>query len=204
MTGEHYFQPLQASLDDTLWGSRERFLFEPCFGENYLGTVRLRNSDLSLRVYDAEGLAPDLAAIQPRFLFFWVKADSCGNKTDNKVMRPVRVHELFSIWDFEGKLSLRGMSSEQALLLLHRRLQSPPGKISRLLAHYLLKRKAESFSQDVVPPQPPPPAEMSADIPYSPMELAAEVRAEASCADDAEIDLSTWALPGESKKMAAA
>ena len=204
MTGEHYFQPLQASLDDTLWGSQERFLFEPCFGENYLGTVRLRNSDLSLRVYDAEGLAPDLAAIQPRFLFFWVKADSCGNKTDNKVMWPVRVHELFSIWDFEGKLSLRGMSSEQALLLLHRRLQSPPGKISRLLAHYLLKRKAESFSQDVASPQPPPPAEMSADIPYSPMELAAEVRAEASCADDAEIDLSTWALPGESKKMAAA
>jgi hypothetical protein len=45
---------------------------------------------------------------------------------------------------------------------------------------------------------------MSSDIPYSPMELAAEVRAEASCADDAEIDLSTWALPGEGRRMAEA
>jgi hypothetical protein len=96
MTGEHYFQPLQASLDDTLGGSQEWFLFEPCFGKSYLGTVRLRNSDVSLRVYDAEGLAPDLAAIKPIFLFFWVKADSVWSKTD-KVMRPVRLHELFSV-----------------------------------------------------------------------------------------------------------
>lgn len=205
MTREHYFQPLQASLDDTLGGTQERFLFEPCFGENYLGTVTVRNSGVSMRVYDADGLAPDLAAIKPaRYLFFWVKANSVWSKTD-RVLRPLRLHELFSIWDFEGKLSLRGLAPSQSLLLLQRRLQSPPGKISRLIAHYVLHRSAQGFQPNApLVTQTLPQADKSSDIPYSPMELAAEVRAEASCADDAEIDLSTWTLPGESKRVAEA
>jgi hypothetical protein len=44
----------------------------------------------------------------------------------------------------------------------------------------------------------------SRDIPFSPLELAAEVRAEAACADDAEVDLSTWSFGGETPREAAA
>jgi hypothetical protein len=43
------------------------------------------------------------------------------------------------------------------------------------------------------------------DIKFSPLEEAAEVRAEAACAEDAEIDLSTWSYDeGESTIKAAA
>ena len=44
----------------------------------------------------------------------------------------------------------------------------------------------------------------SVSIPFTPLEELAEVRAEASCPDDAEIDLSIWASPQETQEQAEA
>jgi hypothetical protein len=41
----------------------------------------------------------------------------------------------------------------------------------------------------------------SSNILFKPLEERAEVRAEAACPDDAEIDLSTWALPEETPEI---
>jgi hypothetical protein len=133
MTKEHYPQPLQASLDDTLGLSQEKFSFEPCSGQDYIGMVTLRRTGTKLPVYDADGLAPDLSAIRSsRFWFFWVRAFSVWSKT-KKVLRPVQLHELFAICDFEGKLACKGKTRRQILTLLQHRLYSPPGKLARLV-----------------------------------------------------------------------
>jgi hypothetical protein len=64
MTKEQYPQPLQASLDDTKGASGEKVSFKPCMGQDYVATVTLRkHPDTILRVYDSDGLAPDLALI---------------------------------------------------------------------------------------------------------------------------------------------
>lgn len=72
MTKEHYPQPLQASLDDTEGATGEKVSFDACFGQDYLGTVTLRkHPGTVLRVYDADGLGPDLSLIQcSRYWFF--------------------------------------------------------------------------------------------------------------------------------------
>ena len=63
MTKEHYPQPLQSSLDDTEGVAQERISFEPCVGQDYVGMVTLRQTNMKLRVYDAEDLVPDLGLI---------------------------------------------------------------------------------------------------------------------------------------------
>jgi hypothetical protein len=64
MTKEHYPQPLQFSLDDTEGATQERVSFEPCVGQDYVGKVKLIRTNTELPVYDSDGLAPDLSAIQ--------------------------------------------------------------------------------------------------------------------------------------------
>lgn len=204
MTREHYPQPLQASLDDTVGATQEKYLFEPCFGKDYLGTVRVRKTGIMLRVYDADGLAPDMTTISPpRFWFFWVRAASVWSK-EEKIIRPIKLHELFAIWDFEGKLSMEGQSLSERMTLLRRRFNSPPGKISRLILHHIFDSKAAQFGPPETTAIGTKQPVKSVDIPFSPMEQAAEVRAEASCPDDAEIDLSVWSWPGESELSASA
>ena len=44
----------------------------------------------------------------------------------------------------------------------------------------------------------------SGDIPFSPLEVSADVRAEAACPDDAEINLAIWAPEGETSAQAGA
>jgi hypothetical protein len=206
MTKEHYPQPLQASLDDTEGATGEKVSFDACFGQDYLGTVTLRkHPGTVLRVYDADGLGPDLSLIQcSRYWFFWVSAASVW-KRNEKILRPVKLNELFAIWDYEGKLECEFRNRREAMTILRHRLHSPPGKILRLLAHHLLEQQAAHFDQttkasDVVPIQ----VKKSKDILFKPLEEMAEVRAEAACPDDAEIDLSTWALPDETPEIAQA
>ena len=53
------------------------------------------------------------------------------------------------------------------------------------------------------PPDPPPGLPgLTRDVPFSPLEEDMEVRAAAALPDDREVDLSTWALPGETKEQA--
>jgi hypothetical protein len=77
MTEDHYTQCLQASLDDTVSKSPSEYSFELESGKDYRGTVRLKKTGATLRVYDGESLGPDLHLITTaRFLFFWVIACS--------------------------------------------------------------------------------------------------------------------------------
>lgn len=64
MTKNHFVQSLQTSLDDTEGLS---FAFEPCPGKDYIGTVAITKGKetVSLKVYDADGLAP---VLQVQFL----------------------------------------------------------------------------------------------------------------------------------------
>ncbi len=150
MTREHYPQPLQVSLDDTVGATQEKYLFEPCFGKDYMGTVQVWKTGITLRVYDADGLAPDMATISPpRFWFFWVKTASVWSRME-RIIRPIKLHEFFAIWDFEGKLSLEGRPLTERMTLLQRRFDSPPGKISRLIIHHLFNCKAAQFERAVV------------------------------------------------------
>ena len=206
MTEEHYPQSLQFSLDDTEGATRERYSFEPCIGQDYVGTVKLKRTNAELPVYDSDGLAPDLSASRSsRFWFFWVRAATAWSKGE-KILRPIKLHELFAVWDFEGKLECQGKSHSQGVTLLQQRLYSPPGKLSRLLAHHLLSARAEYFdnldgTEQLVPSNA---ALRSADVPFKPLEDLAEVRAEAACPDDAEIDLSIWADVDETPLQAKA
>lgn len=199
MTKEHYPQPLQASLDDTKGATGEKVTFEICFGQDHMGLVTLRkHPGTTLRVYDADGLAPDLSLIQcSRFWFFWVSAASVWKRKE-KILRPIKLHELFAIWDYEGKLECECKNRREAMTLLRHRLHSPPGKILRLLAHHMLNLQAAHFDALTTPAVVVPiQVKKSSDILFKPLEEMAEVRAEAACPDDSEIDLSTWALPHE-------
>ena len=194
MTEEHYSQTLQGSLDDTEGPRRERVTFEPCSGQPFVGIVKVHKSGRCLRVYDGDSFGPDLfTLVDSIFLFFWVRANSVWSK-QNKILRQVRLHELFGIWDYEGKLESKDRPLRESRIMLRFRLLSPPAKILRALAFHLLNEfNRDSEAPIVVPIQ----VGKSEDIPFSPLELAADVRAEAACPDDAEIDLNTWAIPDE-------
>lgn len=202
MTREHYAQTLQSSLDDTVARSGEAFTFEPCLGQQYIGSVRLRKTGASLWVYDADGLGPDLSLIaSSRFLFFWVRAATVWSKDKSeRVLRPIRLYELFSLWDYEGKMECKFRSFAESIAALRLRLTSPPGKILRAVSYHLL----ESYlsPSDVVSSVVTIQAGKSEDIPFSPLETSADVRAEAACPDDAEIDLSIWAPLDETPQQA--
>jgi hypothetical protein len=79
---------------------------------------------------------------------------------------------------------------------------SPPGKLTRAIAFHLLEQLhgLAGLSSTMITIK----AGKLEDIPFSPLELAAEVRAEAACPDDAEVDLSTWSYAGETSKEARA
>jgi hypothetical protein len=204
MTEEHYPQPLQASLDDTEGPTGENVTLDYCSGCDYIGTIVRHKHPATqpVRVYDADGLAPDLAGIpSSRFWFFWVLAASVWKKKE-KVLRPVKLHELFAIWDFEGKLDNQSNSRRQVITMLQHRFYSPPGKIIRVIGHHFLEERAAYFdSFRTPPPVVTIKVVKSEDVPFTPLEDLAEVRAEAACPDDAEIDLSTWALENETEEQ---
>jgi hypothetical protein len=203
MTAEHYPQVLQASLDDTETPSSIRVDFHEEFGKNYCGMVKLRKTGQELRVYDADALAPDLSLISPsRYLFFWVRCASVVLK-GQKILRPVKLHELYSIWDYEGKEECKLHSHKHAMSLLNIRLMSPPGKLIRLVIEHLLQSGivTDSVSSPCVVTNQ---AGMSSDVPFSALEEAAEVRAAAACPDDAEVDVSVWAADDETLEQSQA
>lgn len=145
MTKEHYPQPLQSSWDDTEGAAQERVSFEPCIGQDYVGMVTLRWTNMKLPVYDAEGLVPDLGLIKTSlFWFFWVET-VCIWPRGQKILRAIRLHELISIWDLEGKLQCQGKSQNKSLTLLQHCLFLPPGKLSHLMAYHLLDSRADFF-----------------------------------------------------------
>ena len=98
-------------------------------------------TDTELRVYDADGLAPNLSIIKPsRFLFFWVIAASVWSKSE-QVKQPVQILELLAMWDCEGKLENEFKSFGQLMYVLSNRLLSPLGKILCIFLYNILKKQ---------------------------------------------------------------
>jgi hypothetical protein len=104
------------------------------------------------------------------------------------------------MWDYEGKYESRGWESDLRRVILQRRLASPPAKMLRSFTF--------SAGEALLPisqvPQPLLPPGKTDDVLFSPLEEAADVRVAAAQADDAEVDLSQWAEPGESDRVAKA
>ncbi|KAL7526848.1 hypothetical protein ACHAXR_001679 [Thalassiosira sp. AJA248-18] len=119
------------------------------------------------------------------------------------VRRQIRYHELLGLWDYEGKQESVNWSHHQRRLVLARRLQSPPAKMLRSLCfascELMLPEEALEGPEEV-----PLLVGFSKDIPYSPLEYKVEARVTAAQSDDAEVDLSQWATPGETPEIASA
>ena len=118
MTVGEQVQTLQTALDDTIPGSAPgSCYFTQGTDPTCYGTLRLRKTVKVLRVYDALGQAPDLSAISiPRELFFHVKVRTVWSRS--AVLRPIRLHELFVVWDYEGKLESKHQGFKHSMQIL--------------------------------------------------------------------------------------
>jgi hypothetical protein len=83
--------------------------------------------------------------------------------------------------------------------LLHLSLCAPPGKFIRLFVDHISDKEVtvHAHPPEVVSNQ----VGMSTDVPFSTLEEAALVRAQAACWDDTDIDLSNWAMPDEAPEQ---
>ncbi|KAL7528378.1 hypothetical protein ACHAWF_002541 [Thalassiosira exigua] len=158
--------------------------------EPAVGQVRLRSGETK-PLYDGASLAPDLGALEGEDRPIWVRANSVFVR-GNHVVRQTRLHELFAMWDYKGKVGLRDLQLKDRWKVLELRLGSPPAKICENLALQVM-RYATNWSGDDVG--------RTIDVPFSPLEESAQGRVKAAQPDDAEVDLSAWALPGETPKM---
>ena len=215
MTAGHYERTLQTVLDDTAGRSVVATKFERQTSEevrsdavNVVGHVKLSKHVLR-EVYSAQGLAPDLSALSHEALNnFWVECASVWTKGSELIVRKVEQYEILAMIDYEGKLEGKNWDEDEMAEIINGRLQSPPGKIIRAFAHpafsLLLSKFQESHpTVPVSASSPEPTVGKTGNIPFSTLELKAETGSAATKADDAGIDLSTWAwedeTPNESK-----
>ncbi|KAL7524488.1 hypothetical protein ACHAWF_000972, partial [Thalassiosira exigua] len=191
MTTQSYPRPLQTALDDTIGHSSNarsgsEIKTSTKLEEPAVGQVQLR-SGKTKPLYDGASLAPDLGALEGGDQLIWVRANSvfvCGDH----VVRQTGLHELFAMWDYEGKVGLRDLQLKDRWKMLELRLGSPPAKNMRTL----LFRCCEMQLTGVVRPSAiPAPMGGGGD----------DGRVKAAQPDDAEVDLSACALPGETPKM---
>lgn len=206
MTMEQYRRPLQTALDDVQSGSKfqgiRSFEMRDDLQGGAAGLVHLKGapnerSGVSELVYCGTGTGPDISMLDRSKLNFWVRANSVFSS--EPVIRQVKFHELFAMWDYEGKNESRNWSEQEKLMVLKARLRSPPAKMIRAF----LSAAADAFILDAFPPSPLGTAPLSRevgktdDVPFNTMESKVETRLAATQADDAEVDLSTWAIPEE-------
>ena len=207
MTMNVYPRPLQTALDDTVGGRwcdhQDSFELRDDLGDNVLGTVVDRKDGRTRSLYSADRVGPDISTMAEEDRFFWVSAASVRSK--DHVFRRVKTYELFSIWDYEGKLESVEWSRAEAVQVLRYRTLSPPAKMIRLF----LSKAADAIVQEVMgagaqqvigPTLRCLKAGLTRDVPFTPMEAKVDTRVEAKLADDAEVNLSTWAVPGETKR----
>jgi hypothetical protein len=206
MTTTDYPICLQTALDDTKgsrYGRTPKFEARPEGSELpplAIGIVKLAGK--TCPVYDGRGLAPDLGLLDWDVRQLWVRAASVFSRK-KPVIRQVNNQELFSIWDYEGKLQPMGWSHSQLLWVMAARFVSPPAKIVRSILFNLCSNKQlnatpVAFSEAGATPL------QSAKVPYSPLELQVDTRVKAAQPEDAEVDLSSWALPNETEEIARA
>ena len=212
MMAPQYPRTLQTALDDTLPGfapaegnRRGGLALEPPdeSGEpvdnNAIGMVTLRGHDNRHPVFDGNGRAPDISQLKDKQI--WVLANSCMSPL-RRVIRQIKYHEVLSLWDYEGKLESRLWSDWEREAVLRYRLRCPPAKMLRSLLFAACElvagmrageETAGGVGEDL--------AGLTADVPYSPLELKEGGQEAATKADDADIDLSTWSSPEESEAV---
>ena len=198
-----YRRPLQNALDDTRGGCLRTqvrsFEARGDMGESIVGTLRQGTTVDRVPVYSAAQVGPDISELKFADKLFWVEAATVMSKTP--LVRRVMMSELHAMWDYEGKLEARDWSKLQDSEVLRHRLLSPPAKMIRIF----LSAAADAVVQEVMKPgswvKPVlvlgPMVGLTKEVPFSPLEARADTRVMAAQADDAEVDLSTWAMPDE-------
>lgn len=201
-THSSYLPTLQRALDDTVGPAKlpAGWSYEP-------GTNRcVTSANITGVIYDGDGskklpvyhsLAPDISGLPEFDRKFWLEANSVWSK--ERVLRKVTLPELFAIWDYEGKLETKSMDIDEAFTLLEQRLLCPPGKILRSLGHVALHSLLPDSMSSMTSAETSTVNDrgLTSDIPVGPLEQQVETRVEAKLADDAPVDYSLWALPGE-------
>jgi hypothetical protein len=139
MKMESYSRTLQTALKDTRGAERCSFEIRKDLGASIIGMARhTKSSTEGLEeaptpkqpVYSSRYLGPDISAMDPKDLHFWVSSNSVMSKDKAKqVIRTVNIHELLAMWDYEGKLEARLWTKLDRKNVFRQRLLSPPGKI---------------------------------------------------------------------------
>jgi hypothetical protein len=198
-----YPRHLQTALDDTLGAeTRVRQLDvdnAPSMNnrKGIIGPINDREP-----VMNGNGLAVDLNQVNKRNLHrLWVLAMSVFNK--GQVLRKLTPLELLAIWDYAGKIRYKGMAETHVWRLLHARLESPPAKIlmgmiftiCQQVLEKLMPARLQTFEQK---------NEQAIWGRPGSLETKGIQRAKAALPDDAGIELSYWAPPGETPEQASA
>ena len=204
MTDAYYPRSLQTALDDTLGPSRQQQKFSPNpnRASSVDGYIIQADGQADQPVYKSTGLGPDLNELSDAELAsIWVRAESVF--APKPVLRKLERLETMALWDYAGKIWYNKMHPTTIGRLLVARRLSPPAKIltaltftlSQQILDYLLPQPMEEAVQAPKASQDPPPK--------SGLEGAEGVqRVKAAVADNAAIDLSYWAMPGETISQA--
>ena len=210
MTMSNYSRPLQTALDDTVGAGvtlgSGTARFEPKAEASMLpvgaiGMLRKHRAPKAL-VFDGEGQGPDLGTLPRKDWYFWVRASSVYSP-GKPVLRKIQTYEIFSVWDYEAKQGSKDWKRAFTLLVMSLRFASPPAKIVRMLL-YNVCGMAQPFQAPALPTGRPLEVGRTANVPFSPMEAAANARVKAAQPDNAEVDLTPWSLPGETPRVVAA
>jgi len=211
MTMNVYPRSLQTALDDTKGGCLRSQIktFEVQDGKNteIVGAIKGGSGLLKQAVYSTAKTGPDISEMKPGDLNFWVEAQTVFSPLP--MIRQVNLEELHSIWDYEGKLELKTWGVTLGKRVLEHRLRSPPAKIIRIF----LSKAAETIVDEVMSARVEPLADkkvvgpmvgLTLEVPFASLEANADTRVTATQADDAEVDVSTLALPNETLQQARA
>ena len=122
------------------------------------------------------------------------------------VVRRVKTAELFAIWDYKGKLESQQWSCTQQLGILRARLACPPAKMLRRFTKFicdasLTRLSKQSHPLEVESSFSAPMVGLTCDVLFSSMEIKASTCVGAAQANDAEVDLSAWALPDKTDEQ---
>jgi hypothetical protein len=201
--GHGYERTLQTVLDDTVGRiPKPDSLIEHApknvaLNHGAWGMVIPHGTKKCFPVYDGGQRMPDLftfrrgaPADRP-----WVRSRSVFTP-GVPVVRPIRYAELLGAWDYEGKLEARNWEPRDREAVLEQRLNSPPGKMLREVSFLLLELIRPNLPGAGSSPKGPTRG-LTADVPVGALEREADAKLAAATADDAEVDLTQWALPAE-------
>jgi hypothetical protein len=199
MTGQALRRTLQTALSDVVGAPGEcnceyREGVQP---SEAIGTVTSSGGRDSSPLFSGYTLGPDLHVLPFKEVHFWVRAECVYSKTP--VIRWVKTAKLFAIWDYKGKLESQQWSYIQQLGILRACLACPPAKMLRRFTQFICdasftRLSKQSHYLEVESSFSAPMVGLTCDVPFSYMEIKASTGVGAAQANDAEVDLSAWAL----------